>query len=146
VSLRAWLEVVTFMGDGDYDLRLSTAGQSANDYMICEIPDEDDVLNPALEKMVDAARSLLKSTVLLGHDPSRTGTVLRAPTYVEVGGQLFFSEAMVGSAPRPDKQGTVRAANWQIHPLLTVSALLKTPAMVSEPVRPEKTAAAHTAR
>ncbi|HUJ31338.1 MAG TPA: hypothetical protein VLY23_08670 [Candidatus Acidoferrum sp.] len=125
VSLRAWLQVATYMGDGDYNLKVTFSAASRDHYIVCEIPDEDDVADPALQKMVDSARNFVKTNVLGGHDPSRQGTVLSDPPYVEVSGQLFFSDYSVGSAPTADRQGFTRATNWQVHPLLTISAAPK---------------------
>jgi hypothetical protein len=114
VSLRAGLEAATLMGNGDYNLPLTATSQSRHDYVIGEIPNEDDVSDPALQKMVDTARSFLKSTVLHGHDLSRTGTVLSAPTYVEVSGPLFFNDstnpATVSRSIRPERTAAALTA------------------------------------
>ncbi|MGC1130462.1 MAG: hypothetical protein WA875_12945, partial [Candidatus Acidiferrales bacterium] len=72
-----------------------------------------------LGSMVRAARAALKADALSGHAPSRAGTILAAPIYVEVSGQLYFNDTHVGDARKPDKQGTTRATDWQIHPVLS---------------------------
>jgi len=124
VSVRAWLQMVTFASDEDFNLRFTATPGSRDHYLTSEIPDEDDVTDPALLKMVDAARTNVKNTFLGGHDPSRQGTMLAEPVYVEITGQLFFSDARIGT-PAPDKQGLTRASYWQVHPVLSVTVLPK---------------------
>ncbi|MGB6844134.1 MAG: hypothetical protein WBE09_04505 [Candidatus Acidiferrales bacterium] len=119
VRLRGWLWAVTLMGDGDLNIRLTGSAASPNRYAVGEIPDDDDVSDSRLGSMVRAARAALKADALSGHAPSRAGTILAAPIYVEVSGQLYFNDTHVGDARKPDKQGTTRATDWQIHPVLS---------------------------
>jgi hypothetical protein len=120
VSVRGYLQIVTLMGDGDYNIHF-TAANSPDNYAIVEIPDYDDVADRKLRPFVDKARDDLKVHSLSGKDPARTpGSKMSAPLYVQITGQLFFSDTHVGDAPVPDSQGLHRATNWQIHPGLKV--------------------------
>jgi hypothetical protein len=121
VKIRGYLHVVTLMGDGDYNIRLSATADSADNYVVSEIPDDDDIADKKLRPMVIAAREYIKAHMLQGKDASRQGSTVTGPSYVELTGQLFFSDNHVGDAPAPDKQGLHRATSWQIHPGLAVS-------------------------
>ena len=121
VKVKGYLHVVTLMGDGDYNIRLTATPDSADNYIVSEIPDDDDVADKKLRPMVIATREFIKSHMLQGKDPSRQGTNVTAPAYIELTGQLYFSDNHVGDAPAPDKQGTHRATSWQIHPGLSIA-------------------------
>jgi hypothetical protein len=121
VSVKGYIHVVTLMGDGDYNIRLTAAPDSSDNYIVSEIPDDDDVADKTLRPMVIAARNFIKSHMLQGSDPSRQGTNVTAPAYIELTGQLYFSDNHVGDAPAADKQGTHRATSWQIHPGLAIA-------------------------
>jgi hypothetical protein len=121
VSVKGYIHVVTLMGDGDYNIRLTAAPDSSDNYIVSEIPDDDDVADKTLRPMVIAARNFIKSHMLQGSDPSRQGTNVTAPAYIELTGQLYFSDNHVGDAPAADKQGTHRATSWQIHPGLATA-------------------------
>jgi hypothetical protein len=121
VKIRGYLHVVTLMGDGDYNIRLSASADSADNYIVSEIPDDDDLADKKLRPMVIAAREYIKSHMLQGKDASRQGSTIAGPSYVELTGQLYFSDNHVGDAPAPDKQGLHRATSWQIHPGLVIS-------------------------
>jgi hypothetical protein len=109
------------MGDGDYNLRFTASANSPDNYIVSEIPDDDDLADKKLRPLVIAARNALKSQALEGKDPSRQGTKPASPPYFEITGQLYFSDNHVGDAPAPDRQGLHRASNWQIHPGLFVN-------------------------
>ncbi|HXN65785.1 MAG TPA: hypothetical protein VN862_10655 [Candidatus Acidoferrales bacterium] len=115
VKVGAYLHRVTYMGDGDYNLRFSASPTSTDNYIVSEIPDDDDVPRK-LRPMVVAARAYLKSQILGGKQPSKQGTELNPAPYVEITGGLYFSDSHVGDPPRPDQQGLHRASSWQIHP------------------------------
>ncbi len=120
ITFAGYLHRVTYMGDGDYNLRLSASFNSADNYIVSEIPDDDDVQGN-LRPMVVSARDFLKSNVLAGKDPSRDGTVLDDPPYVEITGQLYFGDSNIGNLTQADKLGMHRASNWQVHPGLIVA-------------------------
>ncbi len=121
VAVRGYLQLVTLMNDGDYNLHFTAAVDSPDNYAIVEIPDDDDVTDRGLIPLIDNARDALKARALSGRDPARTpGTKIATPLYVEITGQLFFSDSHAGEAPVPDNQGLHRATNWQIHPGLSV--------------------------
>ena len=121
VSVKGYIHVVTLMGDGDYNIRLTAAPDSSDNYIVSEIPDDDDVADKTLRPKVIAAREFIKSHMLQGQNPSRQGTNISAPAYIQLTGQLYFSDNHVGDAPAPDKQGTHRATSWQIHPGLAIA-------------------------
>jgi hypothetical protein len=121
VSVKGYIHVVTLMGDGDYNIRLTATPDSSDNYIVSEIPDDDDISDKTLRPMVIAARNFIKSQMLQGKDPSRQGTNIDAPAYIQLTGQLYFSDNHVGDAPAPDKQGTHRATSWQIHPGLAIA-------------------------
>ena len=122
VSVRGYLQIVTLMGDGDYNLHFTAAPDSPDNYAVVEIPDDDDVSDRKLRPLIESARDALKSRALSNKDPARPpGTKMAAPLYAEITGQLFFSDTHVGDAPAPDRQGLHRATNWQIHPGLKIS-------------------------
>lgn len=121
VKVKGYIHVVTLMGDGDYNIRLTATSDSADNYITSEIPDDDDVADKKLRPMVIATREFIKSHMLQGKDPSRQGTNVTAPAFIELTGQLYFSDNHVGDAPAPDKQGTHRASSWQIHPGLSIA-------------------------
>jgi hypothetical protein len=121
VKVKGYLHIVTLMGDGDYNIRLSATPDSADNYITSEIPDDDDVADKKLRPMVIAAREFIKSHMLQGKDPSRQGTNVTGPSYIELTGQLYFSDNHVGDAAAPDKQGLHRASSWQIHPGLAIT-------------------------
>jgi hypothetical protein len=121
VKVGGYLQIVTYMGDGDYNFRFTATPISPDHYIVCEIPDDDDLADKKLRPLVIAARDALKAQALGGKDPSKQGTKPSAPTYMEITGQLYFSDNHVGDAPAPDRQGLHRASNWQIHPGLFVS-------------------------
>lgn len=121
VSVKGYIHVVTLMGDGDYNIRLTATRDSADNYISSEIPDDDDVADKSLRPKVIAVREFIKSHMLQGKDPSRQGTNVAEPAYIELTGQLYFSDNHVGDAPAADKQGTHRATSWQIHPGLGIA-------------------------
>jgi hypothetical protein len=121
VKVKGYIHVVTLMGDGDYNIRLTATPDSNDNYIVSEIPDDDDVSDKTLRPKVIAAREFIKSHMLQGQDPSRQGTNVAAPAYIELTGQLYFSDNHVGDTPAPDKQGTHRATSWQIHPGLSIT-------------------------
>lgn len=120
VKVRGYLHVVTLMGDDDYNLRFSASPDSADDYIVVEVPDDDDVADRKLRPLVEGARKFLEAKVLGGKSPSRQGSTPAESPYVEITGQLYFSDNHVGDAPAPDKQGLHRATSWQIHPGLNI--------------------------
>lgn len=127
VTVTGYLHSVTLMGDGDYNLRISVSKDSADSFIVSEIPDDDDVSNGHLRGMVGAARDFIKKQILQGHDPARTpGTTLSDAPAIELTGQLFFSDRNVGQPIAADAQGLRRATNWQIHPGFDVSFASKT--------------------
>ena len=116
ITVTAYLHSVTLMGDGDYALHFSANKDSADNYFISEIPDDDDVSDRHLRMMIDNAREFIKRQYLQGRDPARApGTVLADAPAVEITGQLFFNDRSVGPIA-PDRQGMHRASNWQLHP------------------------------
>jgi hypothetical protein len=121
ITVAGYLHRVTYMGDGDYNLRISASPDSADNYIVSEIPDDDDVPRN-LRPMVISARDFLKSKVLSGKEPSRVGTILDNPPYVEITGQLYFSDSNVGKTTQADSLGMHRASSWQVHPGLVVTA------------------------
>lgn len=121
ISVKGYIRVVTLMGDGDYNIRLTASPDSSDNYIVSEIPDDDDVSDKTLRPKVIAAREFIKAHMLQGNDPSRQGTNVSAPAYIQLTGQLYFSDNHVGDAPVPDKQGTHRATSWQIHPGLSIA-------------------------
>jgi hypothetical protein len=121
VKVKGYIHIVTLMGDGDYNIRLTATPDSSDNYIVSEIPDDDDVSDKTLRPMVIAARNFIKSHMLQGSDPSRQGTNVAAPAYIELTGQLYFSDNHVGDAPAPDRQGLHRATSWQIHPGLAIA-------------------------
>ena len=120
VTVSGWLHVVRLMGDGDYHLRFSPTADSADHYLVAEIPDEDDV-SPQLRPMIEAARNFVKSKVLGGNGPSRQEATLPNPLYIQITGQLFFNDVNVGNNSRPDAQGLHRASRWEVHPGLVLA-------------------------
>ncbi len=121
VKVRGYLQVVTLMGDGDYNFHF-TATTSPDRYAVVEIPDDDDIADRKLRPLVENARDALKKQALSGKDPARTpGTSMTTPLYIEITGQLYFSDTHVGDQPAPDRQGFYRATDWQIHPGLMIS-------------------------
>jgi hypothetical protein len=128
VKVKGYLHIVTLMGDGDYNIRLSATPDSADNYITSEIPDDDDVADKKLRPMVIATREFIKAHLLQGKDPARgQGTNVTGPSYVELTGQLYFSDNHVGDAPAPDRQGLHRASSWQIHPGLAVTLATEPP-------------------
>jgi hypothetical protein len=125
VRVGGYLQLVTYMGDGDYNLRFTATADSPDHYVIVEIPDDDDLADRKLRPFVVAARDSLKAQALGGKDPSRQGTKVQNPPYVEITGQLFYSDNHVGDPPAADKQGLFRASNWQIHPGLYIDFTAK---------------------
>lgn len=121
IKVKGYIHVVTLMGDGDYNIRLTATPDSSDNYIVSEIPDDDDVSDKTLRPMVVAARDFIKAHMLQEKDPSRQGTNVATPAYIELTGQLYFSDNHVGDAPAPDKQGTHRATSWQIHPGLAIA-------------------------
>ena len=121
VKVRGYLHMVTLMGDGDYNIRIGATTDSADGYIVSEIPDDDDLADKKLRPMVIAAQEFIKSHMLQGKDPSRQGSTVTGSPYVELTGQLYFSDNHVGDAPVPDKQVLHRASSWQIHPGLAVA-------------------------
>ncbi|HUK29891.1 MAG TPA: hypothetical protein VLV89_02185 [Candidatus Acidoferrum sp.] len=122
VKVRGYLQVVTLMGDGDYNFHFTATASSPDRYAVVEIPDDDDVADKKLRPLVESARDALKRQALSGKDPARTpGSTISPALYVEITGQLFFSDNHVGDQPNPDRQGFYRATNWQIHPGLMIS-------------------------
>lgn len=122
VTVTGYLHSVTLMGDGDYNLRISASKDSADSFIVSEIPDDDDVSNGHLRGMVEAARDFIKKQILQGHDPERApGTKLPDAPAIMLTGQLFFSDRNVGQPIVADAQGLRRATNWQIHPGFDVS-------------------------
>lgn len=121
ISVKGYIHVVTLMGDGDYNIRLTATPDSSDNYIVSEIPDDDDVADKTLRPRVIAAREFIKAHMLQGQDPSRQGSNVSAPAYIELTGQLYFSDNHVGDAPAADKQGTHRATSWQIHPGLAIA-------------------------
>lgn len=125
VKVSGYLQVVTYMGDGDYNFRFTATPDSPDNYIVCEVPDDDDLADRKLRPLVIAARDALKAKALGGKDPSRQGSKPSTPPYMEITGQLYFSDNHVGDAPAPDKQGLHRASNWQIHPGLYINFAAK---------------------
>ena len=120
VTVSGWLHGVRLMGDGDYHLRFSPTADSADQYLVAEIPDEDDV-SPQLRPTIEAARNFVKSKVLGGNGPSRQEATLPNPLYIQITGQLFFNDVNVGNNSRPDAQGLHRASRWEVHPGLVLA-------------------------
>lgn len=125
VKVAGYLHTVTLMGDGDYNLKFSAKPDSTDNYIVSEIPDDDDVTDRKVRGMVVAAREYVKSQFLGGKDASRQGTVLQDAPYVEITGQLYFGDSHAGEPITPDKQGLHRASNWQIHPGIGVMLTAK---------------------
>jgi hypothetical protein len=122
VRVGGYLQVVTLMSDGNYNFHFTATSGSPDNYAVVEIPDDDDVTDRKLRPLMANARDILKARALSGNDPARTpGTKIAAPLFVEITGQLFFSDNHVGDAPALDSQGLHRATNWQIHPCLKVA-------------------------
>jgi hypothetical protein len=121
VKVGGYLQVVTYMGDGDYNLRFTATPDSPDNYIVSEVPDDDDLADKKLRPLVIAARDALKAQALGGKDPSKQGSKPTTPPYMEITGQLYFSDNHVGDAPAPDRQGLHRASSWQIHPGLYIS-------------------------
>jgi hypothetical protein len=121
ISVKGYIHVVTLMGDGDYNIRLTATPDSNDNYIVSEIPDDDDVADKTLRPKVIAARDFIKAHMLQGQNPSRQGTNVVTPAYIQLTGQLYFSDNHVGDAPAADKQGTHRATSWQIHPGLVIA-------------------------
>lgn len=120
VTVSGWLHVVRSMGDGDYNLRFSSQRDSADHYIVSEIPDGDDAPK-RLQPVIEDAREFVKTKVLDGKDPSKQGTTLKDPVYVQITGQLYFNDANPGNPPRPDAQGLQRSSYWEIHPGLKLA-------------------------
>jgi len=126
VRVAGYLQVVTYMGDGDYNFHFSATPDSPDNYIVCEVPDDDDLADKNLRPLVIAARNALKSHALNGGEPSKQGSKISPAPYVEITGQLYYSDTHAsGDAIGPDRQGLHRASNWQIHPGLYINFAAK---------------------
>jgi hypothetical protein len=128
VKVAGYLHIITLMGDDDYNMRVSASPDSADNYFTIEVPDDDDVADKKLRPLVEAARKFLEKQVLDGKEPSRQGSTPAKAPYVEITGQLYFSDNHVGDPVTPDRQGLHRATSWQIHPGLIIN-FAQAPAM-----------------
>lgn len=122
VTTTGWLHLVALETDGDYHIQISASATSGDQCMIVEVPDPDPAYTASadLRPIFDAVRSMIKTKMLAGKDPSGTGSVMQHPVYVTATGILFYDDSHVGDPPR-GKKGMHAATLWELHPVTALA-------------------------
>lgn len=120
VTVKGWLWLVALEDDGDYHIQISASPTSGDHCLIVEVPNPAPAFeaSPELRPLFQAVRDFLKARTLNQQEPSRCGSVMQHPPYVQVTGQVFFDAHHVGD-PMPRGKKCMHAATiWELHPLV----------------------------
>ena len=122
VKVKGWLWLIALEDDGDYHIQISASAQSGDHCLIAELPNPDPAFDasPALRPTFQQVRDFLKAKTLKNQDPSRCGSVMGHPPYVEVIGQLFFDDSHVGATQARGKKCMHAATLWELHPVVAM--------------------------
>jgi hypothetical protein len=117
----AWLHLVASEPDGDYHAQISNRASSPAKCIVVEVPkgDEEFVKSAVVRDHARTVRGFIRSKLLKGKEPSKSGSVMQHPTFVAVTGQLFYDDAHVGEHPR-GKKGCKAETLWEIHPITSL--------------------------
>lgn len=118
VRTEGWLHLVALENDGDYHVQLSQSKASQVRCFIVEVPKPDPrfVADTTLHPVFRQVRDFIKTKLLKEKEPTRAGSLLTRPVYVEVEGALFYDDAHVSDPPR-GKRGCRSPTLWEIHPV-----------------------------
>jgi hypothetical protein len=122
LSVTGYIWLVAQETDGDYHIQISGSPTSGDQCVIVEVPDPDPqfTADASLQPKAQAVRTLIKTKMLAGKDPSPSGSVMQHPVYVTVTGILFYDDAHV-NAPARGKKGMHAAGLWELHPVTTIA-------------------------
>jgi len=122
LTTTGYLHLVALETDGDYHIQISASADSGDNCLIVEVPNPDPayVKTASLFPEFEAVRTLIKTKMLAGKDPSALGSVMRHPVFVTVTGVLFYDDAHVGDPPR-GKRGMHAATLWELHPVTAMA-------------------------
>ncbi len=121
LTTQGWFHLVAAESDGDYHIQISGAQDSQASCLIVEVPmpESEFVSSEALRSVSKKVRDFIKEKLLKGKEPSKNGSVMVNPVYVEIAGQLFYDDAHVGDKPR-GKKGCKAATLWELHPVTAI--------------------------
>jgi len=120
VTLKGWLWLVALENDGDYHIQISASPTSGDHCLIVEVPNPDPAFeaSPESRPLFQAVRDFLRARTLNQQEPSRCGSVMQHPPYVQVTGQVFFDAHHVAD-PKPRGKKCMHAATiWELHPVV----------------------------
>ena len=86
-----------------------------------EVPKDDPefVESAIVREYAKTVREFIRSKLLKGQEPSRRGSMMQRPPFIQVTGQLFYDDAHVGDPPR-GKKGCQAATLWELHPVTEI--------------------------
>jgi hypothetical protein len=122
LTTTGYLHLVALETDGDYHIQISATADSGDNCLIVEVPNPDPayVKTASLFPEFEAVRTLIKTKMLAGKDPSSSGSVMQHPVFVTVTGVLFYDDSHVGDLPR-GKRGMHAATLWELHPVTALA-------------------------
>ena len=118
LTMRGWLHLVALETDGDYHIQISDQQDSQESCIVVEVPkaDPEFVESAIVREYAKTVLEFIRSKLLKGQEPSRRGSMMQRPPFVQVTGQLFYDDAHVGDPPR-GKKGCQAATLWELHPV-----------------------------
>lgn len=128
VTTTGWLYLVaTEKDDCDYHIQISPAPrtttdppQETDDCLIVEAPRPDFLSGDDLSAGVSKERDFIKSKLLLGKEPSNSGSVMQHAVCVKVTGQLFYDDAHETGQLRGKKHMSSQTL-WELHPITALT-------------------------
>jgi hypothetical protein len=130
VAVEGWLHIVAGEDDGDYHIQISQSAETGDPCFIVEVPKDDAEFVASDETVRSTAgtvRGWVRTELLKGKEPG-AANAMQHPPFVRVVGQLFFDDAHVGKAGKPDDvrgkhparagvHGGQATSLWEIHPI-----------------------------
>jgi len=124
VTTTGWIYLVaTEKDDCDYHIQISPEARTttnkplaSDDCIIVEAPRPDFISGNDLSTKVGQERDFIKSKLLLGKEPSNTGSVMQHAVCVTVTGQLFYDDAHQTGQTRGKKLMSSHTL-WELHPI-----------------------------
>lgn len=121
ITTHGWFHLVGAEKDGDYHIQISDSQDDGGNCMVVEVPKDEPEFVPHdnLRPHYKRVRDWIRTNLLKGKEPSKSGNVMNYVPYVRIEGQLFYDAAHVGDKPR-GKKGMKCYTLWELHPVVDI--------------------------
>lgn len=118
--LTGWIHQISRDPDGAYRLQVSPSPRASSPSLSAVVPLAGQISGtPTMRGQLQTVRAFILGRLLRQQEPSPRGSVLRAPLFVQLTGQLASPEAPLGGGPQ-QRGWQAALTRWEIRPVLDI--------------------------